>query len=236
MNILGFKKEKTLKPMFLILSVTILYTIYHYQCSSDFFMLHFNRSISYIKAQAISQYYQWGMAFFILGIIPCLIVRFGLKDKLINYGILFKRPVILIFITLLGIAFVTPFVYIGAKNPEFKSIYPLVHNAGGSPRLFFISSFFYLLYYIGYEFCFRGFLFMGIKDDIGYLNAMAVSLIATTLLHVTQPEGETIMAILAGIVFPIIVKKLNSLWPVILIHAYTGISLDYWIIINSGGF
>ena len=77
---------------------------------------------------------------------------------------------------------------------------------------------------------------MGIKDYIGDWQAMAVSLIATALLHVTQPEGEMVMAILAGIAFPIIVKKLNSLWPCILIHTYTGISLDYWIIINSGGF
>jgi len=176
------------------------------------------------------------MALIILGIIPALIIKIFFKEKLEKYGIYLKRPFFSLAIAVAGIAFVTPFSYAGAKNPQFTAMYPLVKNAGESSILFLESSLFYLLYYMGYEFFFRGFLFMGIKDAIGDWEALGVSLIATVLLHVNRPEGEMIMAILAGIAFPIIVKKLKTLWPVIAIHAYTGISLDYWIIINTGGF
>jgi membrane protease YdiL (CAAX protease family) len=127
-------------------------------------------------------------------------------------------------------------VYIGSKRPEFNSIYPLVQNSGESIVLFFKSSIFYFLYYIGYEFCFRGFLFMGIREDVGDAQALGVSLAVTVLLHVTQPQSEMIMAFIVGIAFPVIVKKLKTLWPAILIHAYAGIALDYWCIINRGGF
>jgi membrane protease YdiL (CAAX protease family) len=139
-------------------------------------------------------------------------------------------------IALLGIAFLTPLVYFGSKNYQFQALYPLVLNAGNSPAAFVKSAFFYFLYYVGYEFCFRGFLFMGIKDDIGDWQALGVSLIATVLLHVSQPQAEMIMAVFAGVAFPLIVKKMRTIWPVVFIHAYAGIALDYWIIMARGGF
>ncbi len=228
--------KRARKTVVILISVTVLYTIYHYQCSSDFFMIHFGTQLLFKDAQALSIYYQWGMALLILGIIPALIVKFIFSERLIDYGVSFKRPLIAIFITLLGVAFVTPLVYFGARNPGLKAFYPLIQNSGDSVSLFLKSAIFNFLYYIGYEFCFRGLLFMGIKDDIGDWQAMAVSLIATALLHVQKPQPEMVMAIVAGIVFPILVRKIGSLVPCILIHAYAGISLDYWIIVNNGGF
>ncbi len=216
--------------------VTVLYTIYNYQGSSKFFLRNIYNSIRIFRAQAYSYYYQWSMAFLLLGIIPAIIVKVGFRERLEEYGLKFKRPLIGLFIALLGIIFVTPFTYFGAKNPDFYKVYPLVKNSFQSVENFAVAEFFYFLYYIGYEFFFRGFLFMGIRKHIGDWEAMGVSLMATVLLHVDRPQGEMAMAILAGIVFPVIVRKMKSLWPVILIHAYTGISLDYWIIINSGGF
>lgn len=230
------KQGRSVKTVVILFSITILYFFYRYQGSSGFFLVHFNKSMAYRGAQALSMYYQWGMALILLGIIPGLIVRLVLKERLKNYGVKLSNPLLALFITLLGVVFVTPFIYFGARNPKIAAVYPLVENASESPLLFLKSSVFYFLYYIGYEFCFRGFLFMGIRDDIGQPQAMAVSLIATVLLHVSQPQEEMAMSILAGIAFPLMVNWLNTLWPVIVIHAYTGISLDYWIILHSGGF
>ena len=236
MNINDLKNRAVRRVVVISVLVTVLYTLYNYQGSSKFFLHNIYSSIRLLRAQAYSYYYQWSMAFFLLGIVPALIVRIGFKERLSEYGIKFKSPIVGIFIALLGIIFVTPFTYFGAKNPEFYKLYPLVKNSFRSVENFAVAEFFYFLYYIGYEFFFRGFLFMGIRKHIGDWEAMCVSLMATVLLHVDRPEGEMAMAILAGIVFPIIVKKLKSIWPVVIIHAYTGISLDYWIIINSGGF
>ena len=236
MKINELSKSGTKRVVIISLIVTTFYTIYNFQGSSKFFIKHIYNSIHLLKVQAYSYYYQWSIAFLLLGIIPMLIVKVGFKERLEDYGIKIKKPLISVLIALLGIIFITPFTYFGAKNRDFISIYPLVKNSFGSAKNFAIAEFFYFLYYIGYEFFFRGFLFMGIRRYIGDWEAMGVSLMATVLLHVDRPEGEMAMAILAGIVFPIIVKKMKTLWPVILIHAYTGISLDYWIILNRGGF
>jgi membrane protease YdiL (CAAX protease family) len=111
-----------------------------------------------------------------------------------------------------------------------------VQNAARTPQLFVKSALFYFLYYVGYELCFRGFLFMGIKDDVGEFPAVLISLAMTVLLHVTQPQLETLLAVIAGFVFPLVVLRLKTIWPVVLIHAYVGISLNYWIIVRQGGF
>jgi len=228
--------KKQLKTIIILVSVTILYLIYRYQGSADFFILYLSRSFDYTNAQASAQYYQWATALFVLGLIPALIIKIGFKERVRDYGLKINRPLMVLLITLLGIAFLTPLVYFGSKNYQFQAIYPLVLNAGNSPAAFVRSAFFYFLYYVGYEFCFRGFLFMGIKDDVGDWQALGVSLIATVLLHVSQPQMEMIMAFLAGIAFPLIVKKMRTIWPVIFIHAYAGIALDYWIIMARGGF
>ena len=152
------------------------------------------------------------------------------------YGFFIKKPLIALFVTLFGIAIVSPFLYIGSKMPDLLSIYPAVHNAGASRYLFFKSSIFYFFFYIGYEFLFRGYLFMGTKDDIGEWQAISVSTLATVILHMTTPVKEMALSFLFGIVFPLIVKKFRSIWPVVFIHAYIGIAFDYWVIINSGGF
>jgi membrane protease YdiL (CAAX protease family) len=228
--------RKQLKTLIILVSVTILYLIYRYQGSADFFILYLNRSFNYSDAQASAQYYQWGMALFVLGFIPALIIKLGFRERVRDYGLQLRRPLMVLLIALLGIAFLTPLVYFGSKNYQFQALYPLVLNAGNSPAAFVKSAFFYFLYYVGYEFCFRGFLFMGIKDDIGDWQALGVSLIATVLLHVSQPQAEMIMAVFAGVAFPLIVKKMRTIWPVVFIHAYAGIALDYWIIMARGGF
>jgi membrane protease YdiL (CAAX protease family) len=229
-------ERKTLKTVIILGAITLLYIVYAYQGKPDFYLLFFNRSPIYKDAQAHAQYYQWGVAFFLLGVIPALIVKLGFKEPLKEYGLSILNPLRVLFITLLGIGILTPMIYFGSKNPSIVAVYPLVFNAGDSPTLFLRSSLFYFLYYVGYEFCFRGFLFMGIQDDIGEWQALAVSLITTVLLHVDRSQEEMVLVVLAGVAFPIIVKRLGSLWPAIFIHAYAGIALDYWIVIGKGGF
>jgi len=226
-------KKNNLKTVIILFSVAVLYTLRRYLGSTDFFIFYLNRSSFFTDAQASAQYYNWGLSFVLFCLVPVAIVKLWFREKLGDYGVLIKKPLISIFITLLGIVVVTPAIYIGSKMPEFISIYPVVYNAGETPLLFLKSSVFYFLFYIGYEFIFRGFLFMGIKEDIGMWKALSVSLLATVLIHVTKPMTEMTLSILIGLIFPIIVNRLKSIWPVIIIHAYIGIAFDYWVIING---
>ena len=228
------KEDK--KTFTILVLVTLLYTVYRYQGSTGFFLAYFRPQLANRSIRTIAVYYQWCMAFLLLGVVPASIVKFGWKQRLSRYGVAVKRPLVTVFVTLIGVVIATPLVYFGAGTPALSSIYPLVRYSGLSPGRFAESAFFYFLYYIGYEFCFRGLLFMGIKDEVGEWQAIGISLIASVLLHVTQPQSEMVMAIVVGFAFPVVVSRLGSLLPVTLIHAYAGISLDYWIIVRGGGF
>ncbi len=235
-NFLSMKRGKSGRVFFILAAVTVLYILYHYEGSADFYLKYFNKSTSFLKAQAASVYYQRSLALFLLGIIPMIIIRVGFKERLIDYGFKLPEGLLSLFVILLGILIVTPLVYFGAKRPEFIEIYPAVENARSGVNGFIVSSVFYFFYYVGYEFCFRGFLLFGIRDAYGDVPAIAVSLALTTILHITQPQSETLMALVAGLIFPILVFRFRSIIPSLLIHAYVGIALDYWIIMGGGGF
>jgi membrane protease YdiL (CAAX protease family) len=228
--------KSPLKSFAILASITVLYTLYRYEGNSLFFLAHLNRSPLYLLAQARSVYFQRTMALLLLGVVPMIVVRAAFGERLSEYGLSVGRPVVVLLISLLGILFVTPLTFLGSRDPQLASIYPQAQNAAESPLLFWQSCFFHLLYYVGYEFCFRGFLYMGIREDVGDWQALGVSLLASVLLHVTQPQPEMVMSIVAGVVFPLLARRFRSIWPGVLIHAYTGISLDYWIIVTGGGF
>jgi hypothetical protein len=225
-----------LKSFVILVSVTVLYVLYRYEGSSLFYLANLNRSPLYMIAQARSVYFQRTMALLLLGIVPMIVVKVAFKEKLSEYGLSVRSPIVALLISLLGILVVSPLTFFGSRDPRLAAIYPQAQNAVESPFHFWQSSFFSLLYYVGYEFCFRGFLNMGIREDVGDWQALGVSLLASVLLHVTQPQIETLMSIIAGVVFPLLARRFRSVWPCVLIHAYTGISLDYWIIVSGGGF
>ena len=228
--------KSSLKSFVILVSVTVLYVLYRYEGNSLFYLANLNRSPLYTIAQARSVYFQRTMALLLLGIVPMIVVRVAFKEKLSEYGLSVRSPIVALMISLLGILVVSPLTFFGSRDPRLAAIYPQAQNAVETPFLFWQSSFFYLFYYVGYEFCFRGFLYMGIREDVGDWQALGVSLLASVLLHVTQPQIETLMSIVAGIVFPLLARRFRSIWPCVLIHAYTGISLDYWIIVSGGGF
>ena len=229
-------KKKNLKTVIIILSTAGLFTLHRYFGSFNFFATNVYRPSLFKNMQASSQYYRWSVAFVMYFILPSIIIKLGFREKLRDYGLFIKKPLIALFVTLLGVAIVSPFLYSGSKAPEFIAIYPAAHNAGTSSYLFFKSSLFYFIFYIGYEFLFRGYLFMGTKDDIGEWQAISVSTLATVILHMTTPIKEMALSFLIGIAFCLIVKKFKSIWPVVFLHAYIGIAFDYWVIMNSSGF
>ena len=138
----------SLKTLIILILVTVLYTVYRYQGNVSFFLTHFSPRLSNRSATTVAVYYQWCMAFFLLGVVPAGIVKVGFKEKLSWYGVSVQRPLITIFITLVGVVVVTPLAYIGANDPVLSLIYPYVKSSGSSLGRFIESSVFYLLYYI----------------------------------------------------------------------------------------
>ncbi len=184
-----------------------------------------------VGGDLMARYWQFGVFFVLMFILPLLYMKFGMKQPLrdfgwglgdIKYGLkwLISIPVI-----------VVPVIYLASKMPGMRVEYPLAKSLLTNQSHFVFYEIIYILfYYMAWEFFFRGFLLFGLKDRFGAVNAILIETISSTLVHIDKPEGEIIGAIVVGILFGMIALRSKSIWYVFLIHASIGVILDYFII------
>ncbi len=130
--------------------------------------------------------------------------------------------------TLLACAVVTLPTWISSADRAFLVEYPLTVHAFQSPALLALFLFGYLLYYIGWEAFFRGFVGFGLVG-LGYTPflALMVQVSLSSIIHIGKPPMELIGAIPGGIIFGILAYRSRSLlWP-LLFHVYVGF-LNTW--------
>ena len=124
---------------------------------------------------------------------------------------------------LIGCAVVTIPTWISSSDPEFIREYPLAMMAFDSASMYVLFMFSYLLYYIGWEAFFRGFIGYGMCG-LGYTPflALMVQVALSTIIHIGKPQMELISAIPGGIFMGILAYRSRSLlWP-LTFHFYVG--------------
>lgn len=168
-------------------------------------------------------------AFLLLGLVPALLVRFGFRRRLADYGVQWGDRVR----TPRAIAWLCPaFVaagYVSSTIPAVQQYYPINPSAGASPGMFAAHALGYLLFYLGWEFHFRGFLQFGLRNRFGEVNAVLVQVLASVLLHVGRPASETYASMLVGLLWGALAFRTRSLIPGLLQHYCLGISLDWFL-------
>lgn len=80
------------------------------------------------------------------------------------------------------------------------------------------------------ELFFRGFLFAGLRQRLGWVKAGLISAALFSLVHFTPTAMPPIF--LLGCIFALLYEKSRSLWPAILVHATmntVGVAAAYWL-------
>jgi membrane protease YdiL (CAAX protease family) len=70
----------------------------------------------------------------------------------------------------------------------------------------------------------------GLRDEMGDWNAILVQTLASSILHIGKPLGETFGAVLGGLVWGVIAFRSRSLLVPLLTHWVLGLSLDLFIV------
>jgi membrane protease YdiL (CAAX protease family) len=86
-----------------------------------------------------------------------------------------------------------------------------------------------VIYMLGWEFIFRGFILFGLKDKIGEAGIF-IQMIPFVLLHLGKPEVETISTIFVGIYLGYVAYRGNSFWPAFIIHIF--INIMFLVFVN----
>ena len=173
-------------------------------------------------------------AFLLMGVGPCCIVKFVFREKLQKYGLtpgVFKRTLVS-FCNFVPIMLVIG--WLSGNTKEFYAVYPFNPLAGVSTTALIVHSIMYLfLYYLAWEFMFRGFMQLGLSETIGVGPAILLQVLASTMLHYGHPASETFGCIAGGLLWGYLVCRTKSIFSGWGQHAALGISLDWSLVLKA---
>lgn len=131
---------------------------------------------------------------------------------------------------LAGIPICVAVGYLTAGNESLAAAYPLNHSVTLAIAVFVPHALFYFLYYLGFEYHFRGLLLLGLADRLGQHAANLLQAGLVTLVHVGKPGVELAAAFPASLLFGWITLRTGSIWYALILHWAVGVSLDWFLL------
>lgn len=123
--------------------------------------------------------------------------------------------------------------FIGSRDPVMRAQYPFSKEACSNPKRFVFFEICYLvLYYLPWEFLYRGVLFFPLIPAIGLVPALVVQTLISTLHHFGHPDSEIFAALGAGFIFGLIAYATGSFLYTVFIHALVGIGNDTFVYLS----
>jgi len=172
------------------------------------------------------------VTFLCFGALPGLVVKFGFREKLSDFGIRLGdwRT------GLVSVGVLFPIIFFalllpGSRDAALRAFYPLDRTIGASAASFLaFEGLRAVLYYSAWEFFYRGFWLFGLRQRLGDAPALGIQVVASCLWHIGMPLGEILSAIPGGIVFGLLSLRTGSiLWP-FLLHTLIGAGTDLLIV------
>jgi len=219
-------RELDRKVIVIFLSVAVLQTISWYFTSRNFFRINIFPHYQNNSDVYLYEYLYWFTTDFItLFILAILIIKFVIKEDLKDYGLQagdYKAGLIISAI-FLGVMLVI--IWFVSATPDFAAKYPHLQSTKNSWRDFYIYESGMLLYMIGWEFIWRGFMLFGLKEKFGYYSVL-IQMIPFVILHNGKPIAETFGAIAGGIALGMLAFRTNSIYYCVFSHMGVMFSID----------
>jgi uncharacterized protein len=187
------------------------------------------------------QLFSFGSGIVLLVLIPQLLIRFGFKQSLEEYGWGLGNVRLGLKLFLAALLLGLPLFYIGSLRPEMWVEYPMMYR-GMSTReikdVFEWSSFLtyelvYLLFFVVIEFVFRGYMLFGLRSRFG-LYTVLVQMLPYCMWHLTKPMPELITTPIWGLAVGAVGLRVRSIWYTVAIHWLLNVFLDVAILTQRG--
>ncbi|GBD32988.1 hypothetical protein HRbin33_01964 [bacterium HR33] len=126
----------------------------------------------------------------------------------------------------LGLPLAAASAYVASTSLELQQVYPLGGMLAANLPAFTVHAATYLLYYLGFEYLFRGFLLLGLEDELGALNANVLQSVLATAFHLGKPPLEMLAVLPASLLFGWLTLRTRALWCALVLHWTVGVALD----------
>lgn len=128
-----------------------------------------------------------------------------------------------------------PLLYLGAADPTLQAAYPWPGEwLGERPQRLLLWAPIYALYYLAFEFFYRGLLLRGAATHWGAHRAQWLQATAATLIHLGKPLSEVVSAFPASLLFGALALRSRSLVYPVLLHLWIGLANDVFVLARTG--
>jgi len=117
--------------------------------------------------------------------------------------------------------------YYPMYRPDWYAYDPALH--GWKYLLLYEST--YLVYFLGWEYFFRGFMLFRLEPVYGP-RAILIQTVPFALMHINKPGLEFQSSLVAGLVLGWLAWRSRSFWPCFILHAGVAVAMDLTVVMN----
>lgn len=220
--LLAFRDEALRAPRdvpLVFLSVAVLGILSYHVGSKRFFYEQWYDVLKSDRLYELYQYLYWFSAEFVIYfLLPVLLIVVVHKRPLRSFGLGFGDWRFGLKLSVIFLAVMLPILWVASASPAFQQVYPHASIVRGDWTLFAMYEAGFLLYFIGWEFIWRGYVVFGLAPHTGATVAVLVQTLPFVMLHYGKPLPETLGAIVAGIALGALSLRVRSFWYAVLIH------------------
>ncbi len=175
------------------------------------------------------------LTFVLLFLTPLVVSRYvdKLKPKEVGIGLGDWRFGLRWSAIFLGV--MLPVVFIVSFSDVFANKYPLSKGAIVSLDAFLVWEALAFLYFVGWEFYFRGYLLFGLYKYFGAV-AVFIPMIPFVILHSSKPLPEALGAVLVAELLCVFALRAGSFWYGMVVHWTINAAMDIAAVWQRGGF
>lgn len=216
------------KQAAVVLLVAAVSVIFQMQFGDRSFFRTTVAPIFELEGRGLPSWVWWfGMQGILGFVIPVVILKMGFKFNWKEMGlglgdVRFASKIALLYLPLVVIG-----TWVLSDSTLFQAKYPHYSPAGVNWRIFLIYEAFFLLYWIGWEFLWRGFVLFGTARSFGVM-AIFIQAMPFAIMHFDKPLPEALLSVVGGVALGALVWRAKSFWIAVPIHAAQMMILDFW--------
>jgi len=203
-----------------ILLTTGLFTAYWFIAQSASLKAWFYNQHPFDIASRKHIFFTKYMGFFLLGVIPVILLMSFFNVTLPNVGLTWYANTSWFTIgwTIVLSVLVIPLAYQSAKKPANLLNYPQIRAKNWTKKTFYVNLFGWAIYLFGYELLFRGVLLFLLVDAVGVPIAISINVMMYAISHIPKGLSETIGAIPLGLVLCVLSLLSGTIWIAFFVH------------------
>lgn len=160
-------------------------------------------------------------------LLPVIVLCGVFRQRLSSVGLGLGDWKLALLVSALYVPLVIAATWFLSDDAQFQASYPHLRDAVFDWRIFAVYHGAFLMYWVGWEYLWRGFVLFGTARTFG-LHAIFIQTVPFALLHVYKPLPELALSMVGGLALGILVWRCRSFWIAVPIHAVQMLVLDLW--------